>query len=86
MYQRKLLMPILDLNVWEKAFKNREIFNGMSIVGVTVTAIGLIGRTVMQNKMTKQIGNGWCFTSNDGHTFEKVCEELNSMNGKIFND
>lgn len=86
MYQRKLLMPILDLNVWEKAFKNREIFNGMSIAGVTVAAIGLIGRAVMQNKMTKQIGNGWCFTSNDGHTFEKVCEELNSMNGKIFND
>lgn len=86
MYQRKLLMPILDLNVWEKAFKNREIFNGISIAGVATTAIGLIGRAVMQNKMTKQIGNGWCFTSNDGHTFEKVCEELNLMNGKIFDD
>lgn len=86
MYQRKLLMPILDLNVYEKAAKNREIFNGLSIAGVAATAIGLIGRVFMQNKMNKQIGNGWCFTSNDGHTFEKVCDSLNSMNGKIFDD
>ena len=86
MYQRKLIMPILNLDVWEKSFKKREFFNGVSIVGVAATAIGLIGRAVMQHKMTKQLGNGWCFTSNNGHTFEKVCEELNSMNGKIFND
>lgn len=86
MYQRKFLMPILNLSVWEKAFKNREIFNGMTIAGVAVATIGVIGRTVMQSKMVKQIGNGWCFTSNNGHAFEKVCEELNSMNGKIFDD
>lgn len=86
MYEKKALVQILDPDKFGSLIEKDGFFTGMTIVGLAVTIIGSIGRTITYTKQLGLIGKGWSFTTNNGHHFEKVCADLDNMKGKIFTD